>query len=239
MSIAFEKYSDIIFSCYILNSKQHEIANKKKEILDEIIDFYNLLPTSILFVGFSPCLDLFQGTNVHVTAISEEVQVYCKTNTAAKYIAYDQIRPQQFDLVIAMDEFLTFSSTDEDQKQSIQHLSNITKECLITTLRDYKNQDFKNREFSSPIIIRGESKKIYLEHYDYSYTDRNYCQATSYLIDNELVDIVGPFDRRNLFFKQLAKFCLDAGAKSFQIHKNIMHKSIIKKNYEHIITIRF
>lgn len=239
MSTAFEKYSDILFSSYIHSSKQSEIKNKKKEILDEIVDFYALQPISILFVGFSPCLGLFPKNNVYVTEISDEVKEYCETNQLAIHIDRNMIKPKQFDLVIAMDEYLTFASTDESQKDAINFLAGITKQCIITTLRDYKNQDFKNREFSYPIVIKGNSKRIYFEHYDYSYVDRNYCQATSYMIDDNGTDIVGPFYRRNLFFKQLAKFCLDAGASNFQIHKNLMHKSIIKKSYEHIITIRF
>jgi len=239
MSTEFEKYSDILYAAYKASSKQSEIKSKKKEILDEIIDFYNLNPLSILFVGFSPCLDLYPKHSVYVTEIGKEIQDYVTSNDMAIYVERSKIRPKQFDLVIAMDEYLTFAGSDDEQKESINFLASITKQCIITTLRDYKNQDFKNREFSYPIIIRGDEKKIYFEHYDYSYTDRNSCISTSYMIGDSVTDMVGPFFRRNLFFKQLAKFSLDAGANSFQIHKNIMHKSIIKKNYEHIITIRF
>jgi len=239
MSTEFEKYSDILFSSFIASSKQNEISSKKKEILDEIIDFYNLTPLTILFVGFSPCLGLFPNHSVNVTEIGTEVQDYINQNNLATYVSKIQIRPKQYDLVVAMDEYLTFARSDEEQITAINFLSSITRQCIITTLRDYKNQDFKNREFSSPIVIRGDDKKIYFEHYDYSYTDRNSCTATCYMVSDTVTDMVGPFARRNLFFKQLAKFCLDSGASSFQIHKNIMHKSIIKKNYEHIITIRF
>lgn len=239
MSTEFEKYSDILYSAFISSSKKTEIQSKKKEILDEIIDYYDLKPLTILFFGFSPCLNLFPSNSVYITEISAEVQNYVNKNNIGTYIERDKITPKQFDLVVAMDEYLTFARDDEDQKRAIDFLTGITAQCIITTLRDYKNQDFKNREFSNPIVIRGDEKRIYFEHYDYSYTDRNSCIATSYTIGDNFTDIVGPFSRRNLFFKQLAKFCLDAGAGSFQIHKNIMHKSIIKKNYEHIITIRF
>ena len=49
----------------------------------------------------------------------------------------------------------------------------------------------------------------------------------------------GPYLRRALYFKQLAKFSHDAGAVGFNVHKNLMYKSLIKKNYEHVISIRF
>ena len=37
----------------------------------------------------------------------------------------------------------------------------------------------------------------------------------------------------------MAKFSIDAGANNFYVHKNLMYKSLIKKNYEHVITISF
>lgn len=239
MSTEFEKYSDIIFSNYTFSVKQNDIASKKKEILDEILDHYNLKPSSILFVGFSPSIHKFANCAVAVTEVGEETRQYLAASTAAEYVSHDELQGRKFDVVIAMDEYLTFARSDEEQRDLITFLSRVARQCVITTLRDYKNQDFKNREFSSPIVIRGHSKKIYLEHYEYDMLDRNACKATSYVIDDNAVDIIGPFHRRNLFFKQLAKFSLDAGADNFLIHKNLMHKSLLKKNYEHIITIRF
>jgi len=238
MSTAFEKYSDILFSAYAFSSKKHEIAIKKKEILDEVLDHYSIQPKNILFIGFSPGISLFTDLDVTVTEIGQEAREYVETQ-GISYLPIDKIATKSFDVVVAVDEYLTFAETDQDQRDSIDLLAKITRQCAITTLRDYKNQDFKNREFSLPIVIRGDSKRIYLENYDYDVVDRNLCSATSYIINDNSVDIIGPFARRNLFFKQLAKFSLDAGANSFLIHKNIMHKSIIKKNYEHIITIKF
>ena len=49
----------------------------------------------------------------------------------------------------------------------------------------------------------------------------------------------GVFERRTMFFKQLAKFSMDAGAMNFLVHKNIMYKSALKKNYEHVVSIQF
>ena len=238
MSTAFEKYSDILFSAFTFSNKQQEIATKKKEILDEVLDYYNIQTKNILFIGFSPCIHLFKEYNITVTEVGQETREYLEKQNC-QYVDFDSIQDKSYDVVVAVDEYLTFAETDQDQRDLIDSLARITKTCIITTLRDYKNQDFKNREFSLPIVVRGTSKRIYLENYDYDPVDRNLCNATNYVIDDSSVDIIGPFHRRNLFFKQLAKFSLDAGADSFLIHKNIMHKSIIKKNYEHIITIKF
>jgi hypothetical protein len=51
--------------------------------------------------------------------------------------------------------------------------------------------------------------------------------------------VTGLFARRSMYFKQMAKFSIDAGAKEFYVHKNLMYKSLIKKNYEHVISISF
>jgi len=42
-----------------------------------------------------------------------------------------------------------------------------------------------------------------------------------------------------MYFKQLAKFSLDNGASNFIVHKNLMYKGLVKKNYEHVISITF
>ena len=56
-------------------------------------------------------------------------------------------------------------------------------------------------------------------------------------MQNSNTQSYGPFARRNMFFKQLAKFSIDAGAKEFHVHKDLMYKSLIRKNYEHVISI--
>lgn len=234
----FAKYSDIIFSAYTNSSRQTELVEKKREILTEVIEYYNLKPTNILFIGFNPCISSFSN-DTYFTAVSSNTRSYL-IQQGSYFIEETDLKDRKFDIVVALDEFLTFANTDIEQKDLINFLSEITKKCIITTLRDYKNQDFRDKEFSNPIILRDQAnKKIYLEHYDYSLYDRNSCLATNYIISDDSVDIIGPFARRNLFFKQLAKFSLDAGASSFLIHKNLMHKNIIKKNYEHLITIKF
>jgi hypothetical protein len=60
-----------------------------------------------------------------------------------------------------------------------------------------------------------------------------------YQLQNESAVCRGLYSRRTLYFKQLAKFCKDYGAADFLVHKNLMYKSLIKKNYEHVISVRF
>lgn len=241
MSSAFEKYSDILLDAFQSNARSSEVAAKKKEILDELFGHYDIDPDTVLFVGFSPGLLRLDHTRLYVTEVSDTVLDYLKSSgRTVKHVDHSQIQDKQFSAVIAVDEYLTFAESDQEQRDKVNFLAKITRDFVITTLRDYKNQDFKDREFSQPIAVRnGDLKKVYFEHYDYDAVDRNACTGTSYAIEDDAVTVVGPFARRNMFFKQLAKFSLDAGAESFLVHKNLMHKSIIKKNYEHIITIKF
>lgn len=241
VSTSFEKYSDILLNAFQSNARAFDLASKKQEILNEVFNHYDLDSGRVLFIGFSPALLTLKNFELYITEISIKAQEFL-TNKQISYTYLDQtqLKPKFFDCVIAVDEYLTFADSDSVQRDKVSLLASICKNILVTTLRDYKNQDFKDREFSSPICIKSEtSKKIYIEHYEYDLTDRNMFYGTSYSVSDEDVMVVGPFARRSMYFKQLAKFAFDAGAINFLVHQNLMHKSIIKKNYEHILTIKF
>ena len=109
-------------------------------------------------------------------------------------------------------------------------------------MRDYKNQDYKEREFSIPAQVRnGTTSQLFLESHEWDQRDRTHWNTMLYEIDRATGSTVsyGPFERRTMFFKQLAKFSMDAGAVHFLVHKNLMYKSLLKKNYEHVISIQF
>jgi hypothetical protein len=240
MSTSFEKYSDILLEAYQSNTRADDLAFKKKEILLELFGFYNVAPESILFVGFTPSILKLTEQKIYITQVSETVCDFLTSQGVDyNYIDFNNISEKQFSVVIAMDEYFTFAETDRDQRDLVVRLVSLATDFIVTTLRDYKNQDYREKEFSYPVSIRSEdNKKIFFEQYEYETMDRNFCTGTNYIVDEESVMVVGPFARRAMFFKQLAKFSLDAGASSFLVHKNLMHKSIIKKNYEHIITIK-
>lgn len=242
MSTSFEKYSDILLEAYQSNARANELAIKKTEILNDVFSYYDSLSPKILFVGFSPSLLKLTNKEIYVTQVSQLVQDFLKANNVEfTYVEFDQLTKKNFSIVIAADEYFTFASTDQEQRKLVVDLVALATNIIVTTLRDYKNQDFKEKDFSHPVLIRGQNdKKIFFEHYEYEYesTDKNSYLGTNYVVDDESVMIVGPFVRRAMYFKQLAKFSLDAGANNFLVHKNLMHKSIIKKNYEHIISIQ-
>jgi dihydrodipicolinate synthase/N-acetylneuraminate lyase len=72
--------------------------------------------------------------------------------------------------------------------------------------------------------------------------DRQAWDHSTFVIDHAddtTVNYLGPVKRRAVYFKQLAKFCFDAGCKQFQVLPNIMFKPPFKKHTEHIIIVDF
>lgn len=82
---------------------------------------------------------------------------------------------------------------------------------------------------------------MFFEFHDWNFKDRSAWKSWMFEITNPETTVVeyGPYDRRTMYFKQLAKFSKDAGAQDFLVHKNLMYKSMVRKNYEHVISIRF
>jgi hypothetical protein len=197
----------------------------------------------VLYLGFNPLILVDNCKQIFVAEISEDSKNYLlDTGIKFTYIPKEKLYAgkQKFDSVIALDEYFTFADSDNDQRDKVTKISQLTNEYIITTCKDYKNQEFKDREFSTPALIKNsKSDNIYLEYHSYNLQDRNSWHTNLYQISNNVLTPSGPYARRALFFKQLAKFSHDAGAVGFNVHKNLMYKSLIKKNYEHVISIRF
>lgn len=239
----FESYTDCLLKAFNTHPKASEIVKRKQEILKGVGEFHNYMPNSVLYVGFNPAILYETADKIAVTYISKSAREFLHANG----IKFDYIDPsnlanvtEKYDSVVALDEFFTFASTDQEQKDLVAKLANVTGQYLITTCRDYKNQDYKDREFSTPSLIRsGNSNTVYLEFHDHDLYDRNRISTSVYRIADSTLETYGPYDRRAVFFKQLAKFSSDSGAVGFTVHKNLMYKSLLKKNYEHVISIRF
>ena len=88
----FLRYTDAILSALRSNPKAQDIIAKKQEILDNVYQFHNLVPTSVLFVGFNPTILSCQAKTIAVTQISQEAQNYL-TEQKIKYTAPIRHRP--------------------------------------------------------------------------------------------------------------------------------------------------
>jgi hypothetical protein len=241
----FDTYTDSILSAFKFNAHTADVIKKKNEIVEGVYEFYNSAPESVLFVGFNPAILGTKCKNVYVTEISSVARDFLTaSNVKFTYVNSADLPKykKSFDAVVALDEYFTFAKTDIDQQNQIGLFCSLAKSFVISTLRDYKNQDYKDREYSQPVLIRnGNEKLTFLESHDWDLRDRSSWKTTVFGINqtaNQL-NTFGPFDRRTMYFKQLAKFSLDAGANNFLVHKNLMYKGLVKRNYEHVISITF
>jgi hypothetical protein len=241
--MTFADYTDAVLSALIFNPRFDDVVARKQEILDGVYRTENLEPTTILFVGFNPAILSCKANTIAVTEISDQAQAFLKSkNVKFNYIDSTDLpkHQKQFQCVVAMDEYFTFADSDQAQQDKIAKICNLATAFVVSTVRDYKNQDYKDREFSQPVSVRnGKDTRIFLENHDWDLKDRTLWDTMIYEIEGSSLKTYGIFDRRTMFFKQLAKFSMDAGAVNFLVHKNLMYKSLIKKNYEHVVSIQF
>ena len=235
----FANYSDIIFDAFCLHNKRKDIIDRKQEIVDKIFEYYNAAADSVLFIGFNPAILSIRAKEIFIDEVNPAVVEWIQQQgiNVKTYSAKDT---KKFDCVIAFDEYLTFFGNEQDQQRAIEHLCSLSTGTIITTVKDYKNQDFKDREYSQPAIIKANNNlTAFTEIHDWDQKDKTLWQTAVYRLSGLESACGGIFNRRALFFKQLAKFSMDAGATNFLVHKNLMYKSLIKKNYEHVISINF
>lgn len=227
------------------NSRLSDVVSKKQNILNDLSQFYNLAPTKILFIGFSSFVLANFNQAISITAISDDVKEYL-TEQGVNFNYIPEIDllnyRKQFEVVVAVDEYFTYSGNDSEQKDLVAQICNLATDYVITTLRDYKNQDYKEREFSQPTIVKNADQSyVFLENHTWSQRDRADWNSVVYAINQQdrSMQTYGDFTRRTMYFKQLANFTAAAGAQDFVVHKNLMYKGLIRKNYEHVITITF
>jgi hypothetical protein len=243
--MTFTDYTDAVLSALKFNSKFQDVIARKQEILDGVYTTENFEPSTILFVGFNPAILSCRARSISVTEISNTALDFIKSQgQTVTYIDPKNLTDyhKKFECVVALDEYFTFANSDSDQQVSIKRICDLATEFVVSTIRDYKNQDFKDREFSNPALVRnGSSTKVFLESHIWDPQDRTSWNTMIYEISEPGSSLVsyGQFERRTMFFKQLAKFGIDAGATNFLVHKNLMYKSLIKKNYEHVVSIQF
>jgi len=243
--MTFADYTDAVLSALKNNPKPQDVIARKQDILDGVYQTENLTPTSVLFVGFNPVILSCQAKTIAVTEISLVARNYLDNNN----VKYTYIEPKdllkykkQFQCVVALEEYFTFAASDLEQQTMISDICALSTDFVISTVRDYKNQDFKEREFSQPALVRNNNvQTIFLESHDWDLKDRTRWNTMVYEITRASGNTImyGAFERRTMFFKQLAKFSMDAGALNFLVHKNLMYKSLLKKNYEHVVSIQF
>ena len=146
----------------------------------------------------------------------------------------------KFDYVIAPDEFLTYAEDEGEQKQILSLISNIADIAFVTTIKDYKNMYSNQRYFEEPFVLRTDNgDAIVVRKREWDQVDRQAWIQENFIIHNEELYICKRYNRRTMYFKQLAKFAYDLGSKSFSVDKKSMYKPAFSKTFEYIVTITF
>ena len=237
----FSKYNLAVFHAFESADQSQEIIEKKASIITDVCRTQQLVPTSILFVGVNPAIYAIKNCVIAVTGVDSKTAAELTKQVPGIQIVNDCTQyHKKFDCVVAAEEYFTFAKTDQDQYDMVIALAAATKHVLITTLKDYKNLEYKEREFSIPAVIKTPGDHtLFFEYHNQDHENRGAWKSTVYRICGQDLLCYGPFARKTMFFKQLAKFSSDAGCKQFTVHKNLMYKSLIKKNYEHVISMKF
>jgi hypothetical protein len=237
----FSNLSAVVLAAFLSYQRKDDLIRKKYGLLQSIITDSKVNSTSILFLGFDPwILGDWKHYTVNIGMITDEVAEYLDNAG----VVYNRIHDHDLnntvpsDIVVAVDEFLTYAQND-NQRDLVNLISELTNSLFITTVRDYKNLALHARDFSPPTVIKNDTGfSTFLEFHNYEYKVKN--KWESYIYQNGTnINIHGPFHRQPLFFKQLAKFAYDAGATDFMVHRDLMFKSLLKKSYEHIISVKY
>jgi len=147
---------------------------------------------------------------------------------------------QTFDWVLAPDEWITYAATEEEQKQKLSLVSKIARKGFFTTVKDYKNMYANQRYFEEPFVLRTASgDAIIIRQREWDQTDRQAWTQKNYIIHGDELLGCTPWKRRTMYFKQLAKFTSDLGARSFAVEKQNMYKPAFSKTFEYVVCVKF
>lgn len=234
----FNSYNSILLTAFKLNHKRAEVISRKVQLLNNIYEHYDIFPKSELYIGFNPAILTSKANKIFIFGIgTNDFEELKQSITNLQRIENLIDIADDVEVAISGDEFYTFFYNEDEQKNFLNDLRSVVTKVCVTTLKDYKNQDFKEREFSFPALVRNDNlSTIFLEHHEHDAKFKNQWNTTIYEITNNKMNMHGPYSKRAVYFKQLAKFAADAGFNNFYVHKNLMYKSMIRKNYEHVIS---
>ena len=117
--MGFLEYSDISFRAFSSSTKKQDIIQRKSSIIDEVCKHHKMTPQSILFVGFNPALFGCTVPNIYTTEVDDEALDYIKSQSSqVQFISIDDLfnYENHFDVIVALEEFFTFSDSESNQK---------------------------------------------------------------------------------------------------------------------------
>ena len=215
-------------------SKWLDIAQAKFEIIDKLFTNIGIKPKRILLPVFNPIVLLLEQHYDCVVVADQSLKYSWQSNSEFVDSLGDV---GTVDVCLALDEYFTYADSENAQRDLLDQIKKVLSGYLITTLQDYKNNAPHKR---SQVDAANCNSIIIIEE---SVLDRNNKQNWEnyiYFIENHNdLTVLGPTPRRTMYFKQLAKYCSDLQGTQYVIQKNLLYRGFYKRNYEHIITVRF
>jgi hypothetical protein len=221
-------------------ARWNEQAVAKHDILNKVLESFAVKPRSILFTAFNPVIMCFEREYDCTVTSSQPVRdSWQSTSTYVESIADCT---DKYDVVFALDEYLTYANTEQDQRDALAGIKDVLNPGghVITTCQDYKN--------SAPHKRHQVECSTHHHDNDYVIVDQNIWDKNNkqnwvnyiYMIENHGdLTVLGPTDRRTMYFKQLAKYSSDLQGYDYVIQKNLLYRGFFKKHFEHIISVRF
>lgn len=222
LSVAEVKLRSIINAC----GENPDLANDTFLVIGQ-----NIVPYALNAAGADT-------TKLHGLPYYGDQSCACKVHDGelADFVA----QGKQFDWIIAPDEWITYADSELEQKQMLSMISQIARKGFFTTIKDYKNMYANQRYFEEPFTLRTDTgDAIYIRKREWLQQDRQAWMQQNYIIHGEDLILCGPFKRRTMYFKQLAKFTADLGATSFAVEKQNMYKPAFSKTFEYVVCIKF
>lgn len=218
-------------------AKWAEYISGKVILLEKLFTSLQINPRTIVLPSFNPVV-IGLELNYNCVVIADKK---LKATWDSKSIFLDKITDisQPAEICLALDEYLTYADSEQDQRDRLSELSSVTDGYLITTLQDYKN-NAPHKRSQVEATLNGINDIIVLEQNISDKINRQNWQNYIYMIANHAdLSVMGPNQRRTMYFKQLAKYSSDLGGQDYQIQKNLLYRGFFRKHYEHMITIKF
>lgn len=159
-----------------------------------------------------------------------------------KNVVYDQ-SGDQFDTLLGLDEAFTYCNNEDQQRQYIYSCVKKLKKdgLLLCSVRDYRNNPFHKRPLGDTgFISTAANNFVVVEANSLNTNNNQQWNQYNYIIEvgkNTVELDLG--SRRTLYFKQLAKYCHDAGCKQFGVIREQFWRSPWRRSMEHIVWARF
>lgn len=205
------------------NQRRFHLA-RSKETYDSISKHINLYPAKILAL--------------HRSWMSEML-IDCGHNVI---FPNNIVAGQKFDLILAVDEMLTREDDEITQRKHIMQLLSLLapQGVFLASLRDYRNSHCHRKPLGDSClnILQGQ-KLATVEVNVPDDHDKQLWKQQLYVIKNDTeFSCLDIGSRRTLYFKQLAKYCLDAGITDFGVIKDVYWRSHLRRTPEHITWAR-